>query len=254
VSAAAGVATLSQVGKTFRSAQGEHRILSNISMSIDRAETVAIMGANGVGKSTLAAIIAGVDESFEGKVERSSEAHHYAPMILQDFRASLLPWLSIEGNIGFPLALKGVPKLERTQRVRALLERAPARLDAATPIAKLSGGQAQLVCILRGFIDAPQLIVCDEPFSAIDYPARIMLRALIAETCRAQNIALLLVSHSIEDAVYLADRIIVLHGRPASIVEEIAMPPRRMRDPDWFDSNEGARFRRDIRFALDKNI
>lgn len=247
------IVTLSEVAKTFSSPAGSRPVLSNISFSIGRGEAVAVMGPNGVGKSTLANIVAGVDEDFEGTIARASGMRQQSPMVQQDYRASLLPWLSLEANIGFPLLLRGVSKEARTQAVRDILKQAPARLDASVPVSKLSGGQAQLACVLRGFIEAPDLLVCDEPFSAIDYPARIMLRALIARTCHARGTSLLFVSHSIDDTVYLADRIVVLRGQPASIDEEIVIDETGSRDGDWLDGERSADFRRRVRAALERS-
>jgi NitT/TauT family transport system ATP-binding protein len=160
--------------------------------------------------------------------------------------------LSLEANIAFPLLLRGVPAGERARAVTEILSRAPARLDASTPVSKLSGGQAQLACVLRGFIARPNLLVCDEPFSAIDYPARIMLRSLIASMCAEYGTSLLFVSHSIEDTVFLADRIVVLSGRPASIAEVISVPNKGSRDNAWLDGEGSADVRRQVRAALDR--
>ena len=243
---------LSSVDKTFRSKRGIHRILSDISLTIQPGECVALMGPNGVGKSTLAGIIAGIDDDFEGRIERADALTPQAPMIFQDFKASLLPWLSVEANIAFPLMLKGVPSAERRRLVQAAIASAPRRLDVHTAVRKLSGGQAQLVSILRALVVSPALLICDEPFSAIDYPARIMLRRLIATTCRTGGIALVFVSHSIEDALFLSNRILVLGGNPASIVFDIPVGATCHRDEDWLDNPENIQLRRYLREALAK--
>lgn len=247
------IVTLSSIGKWFAVPGGERRqILGGISLSIERGETVALMGQNGIGKSTFANIVAGVDLDFEGSVTRPPDTSQQCPMILQDFRASLLPWLSVEANIGFPLMLRSIGKAQRLKAVKEAIALAPSRLDTSVSVSKLSGGQAQLVCVLRGFVGTPDLIVCDEPFSAIDYQARIMLRALIAKTCRERNIALLFVSHSIEDAVYLADRIVIFRGKPAIVAEEVVVTETESRNDDWLDSERSAIFRRRVRAALER--
>jgi sulfonate transport system ATP-binding protein len=243
---------LSNVGKVYLSSQGDRRILSNISLTIQKGEAIALMGANGIGKSTLARIIAGVDDDFDGKIERAGNQSSQARMIFQDFRASLLPWLSIERNIEFPLMLKGLPSNERHEMIRAIMARAPDRLDLSTPISKLSGGQAQLVCILRALVVSPNLLICDEPFSAVDYPARIKLRALLASMCHTSKIALIFVTHSIEDAMFLADRILILGGRPGSIVHEVPVGQSTSRDENWLDNSDNIQLRRMLREQLGK--
>ena len=241
---------LSSVGKTFRSKRGIHRILSDISVTIQPGECLALMGPNGVGKSTLAGIIAGIDDDFEGRVERADGLAPQSPMVFQDFKASLLPWLSVEANIAFPLMLKGVPSKERRRLAQAAIASAPRRLDVHTAVRKLSGGQAQLVSILRALIVSPSLLICDEPFSAIDYPARILLRRLIATTCRTGGVALVFVTHSIEDALFLSNRILILGGNPASIVFDVPVGVACHRDENWLDNPENIQRRRYLREAL----
>ena len=250
MSQGAALVRLSTVGRSFRTARSEVRVLADLSMSVAPGEAVAVMGANGIGKSTLAGILAGVDDGFDGQVERASGVPPQSPMIFQDFRASLLPWLSVEANIGFPLALQGMSRADRRARVQDIVAQAPVRLQMDTPVKKLSGGQAQLVCILRGLIVSPQMLVCDEPFSAIDYPARLMLRKLISERCRMAKISLVMISHSIEDSLYIADRILVLSGNPATIVNEVVVETSECRDDNWVDGEYASALRRVLRDSL----
>ncbi len=239
--------SLLNVGKSFRSAGAARRVLNGITMAMAAGEAIAIMGANGVGKSTLAGILAGIDSDFDGTLQMQPGTSLHSPMIFQDFRASLLPWLSIEANIGFPLMLQGMARAERRQRIQDIIGRAPVRLSMATPVSRLSGGQAQLVCVLRGLVVSPRMLVCDEPFSAIDAPARLMLRKLIREVCRAERIALVFVSHSIEDSLFMADRILILSGSPANISQEVTVASREMRDDEWLEGTYAGGLRRRLR-------
>jgi NitT/TauT family transport system ATP-binding protein len=239
--------SLVNIGKSFHSPGAERRVLDGLTMTIASGEAIAIMGANGVGKSTLAGILAGIDSDFDGTMQMPPGAPRQSPMIFQDFRASLLPWLSIEANIGFPLMLQGMARADRRRKVQAIIDRAPVRLSMATPVSRLSGGQAQLVCVLRGLVVSPRMLVCDEPFSAIDAPARLMLRKLIREVCRAERIALVFVSHSIEDSLFMADRILILSGSPAKISQEVAVASPEARDDEWLEGPYAGGQRRILR-------
>ncbi len=241
---------LSNVSKIFRNGNTERCVLSGVELEIAPGEVVAIMGANGVGKSTLGNIVAGVDSDFDGERLLAPGMAPQSPMIFQDFRASLLPWLSVEANIGFPLALQGIGRAERRRRVADMLARAPVRLQPGTPVGKLSGGQAQLVCILRALLVSPRMILCDEPFSAIDVTAHLMLRQLMAESSRAAGMSLVLISHNVEDSLYLADRILILAGAPARFTKEIAVSRDGDRGADWLDRDYAVGLRRQLRDAL----
>jgi NitT/TauT family transport system ATP-binding protein len=225
----------------------DRRVLANVNLTIRAEETVALLGTNGTGKTTLAGIMAGIDNDFDGGVERAAELNLKIPMVFQDYRGSLLPWLSITGNITFPLALHGVGRTERDRLCSALLTRVPARLNLSTPTRRLSGGQSQLVCILRALIVEPKLLICDEPFSALDYRARLSLRALLEQACREFGVSMIFISHSIEDAILLADRVVVLSGAPATITNEITISTPRPRSVDWLESTEALSVRRSLR-------
>jgi NitT/TauT family transport system ATP-binding protein len=242
--------TLSTIRKYVSTSAGDRKLLDIDSLSINFGETVVLMGPNGVGKTTLANVIAGIDSEYEGTIRRAKEIEATIPVIFQDYRASLLPWLSIERNIEFPLHLRGIRLSERRRRVSELLTLAPSRLDFGTKVRYLSGGQAQLVCILRAFVVNPRILICDEPFSALDYPAKLLLRAYISQKCRSEGIGLLFITHSIEDAVYLADRVLILQGRPATITREFKLCAPYERDENWLEREEVIGLRRSLREAL----
>ena len=241
---------LTAVSKSFASDGGSHCVFSGINLEIGRGEAVSLVGPNGIGKSTLAGIVAGIDPGYGGEIWRSPEIGPQSPVLFQDYRASLLPWLSISDNITYPLAVRGMPRDARDEIRDALLARAPARLDLKTATHRLSGGQAQLVCILRTLSVSPKLIVCDEPFSAIDYQARILLREELSRICCERGIAMLFISHSMEDAVLVADRVIVLTGQPATITADIAIDAPRPRQAAWLDGEAAIQARRRLREAI----
>jgi NitT/TauT family transport system ATP-binding protein len=217
------VVALRSVSRSFPGRSGPTCVLVDISMEIEPGEIVGLVGHNGVGKSTLAAIVAGLDDGYEGLVLRDEGAAR-APMIFQDYRSSLLPWLSIIDNIAFPLTLQGIPRLERLRRVQELLEQSPKRLDVNKPTHSLSGGQSQLVAILRALITCPSLIVCDEPFSALDAEAEAELVELLPVLLPKYGTAALFISHDIEETQRTCDRLLVLGGAPATIVADFSVP------------------------------
>jgi len=242
------------VSKEFRLDRGVRRVLHDINLTINASEAISLVGPNGVGKSTLAAIVAGIDQKFSGELRRISDMPAQVPMLFQDYRASLLPWLSIRDNITFPLALRKISRAERNELCDEIIACAPERLDLRVPTRRLSGGQSQLVCILRTLIVSPRLIVCDEPFSAIDYQARLLLREVLGRICQERSIAMLFISHSMEDAILLADRVIVLKGNPATISNQITIETPRPRRAAWLDSVEAVEVRRLLRDAIEAKL
>lgn len=228
----------------------KNHVLKNIDLTIESGEFVSLLGLNGVGKSTLAHIVAGIDLSFSGHYSSLRSGNLKSPMIFQDYRSSLLPWFSIFGNVTFPLKLMGVPLEERVRRFDLLVDRIPARLDLQTSVCNLSGGQAQLVGILRAFIVRPDIIVCDEPFSALDYWARVELRQLIVDLASQEKCALFFISHDLEDALFIGDRAIILSGHPAQVIAEFALSKTREDRISWLESQPGIETRRDISALL----
>lgn len=183
-------------------------------------ERVALLGRNGTGKTTLLRVAAGLHTPEEGSVQCKGPVG-YVP---QDYRSSLLPWFSVADNIALPLRAAGLSRYEITRRVheasdvvrlsRDLLDRRPHRL---------SGGQQQLVALARALVGTPLTLLLDEPFSALDLPARVDVRSALAAHCSARRIAALMITHDIADASLFAHRVIVIDGTPSHVVREIAV-------------------------------
>jgi sulfonate transport system ATP-binding protein len=215
---------------------GARTVLDHLSLQIESGEIVSLVGPSGCGKSTLLRIVAGLDRQYQGEV-RLNGVPQQGPssqigVIFQEPR--LLPWLTVADNVGFEAGRHG----GRDPRVQQLLaEVGLAGHENALPKA-LSGGMAQRVAIARGLFSQPDLLLLDEPFSAVDAMTRMRLQALLLSVARAHGTAALLVTHDLDEALYLSDRVLLMAPAPGRIDREyrVARPrPRDRRDPVLLD-------------------
>ena len=211
--------SLENISKTYSGESKDKPVFRDFSLSIKRSEFIAVFGPNGCGKSTLLNIISGIDRDFVGK--RIAESDLKVSFVFQNYRESLFPWLTVMENISFPLALKGLPLKEQHLKVKDLCNRLSISLDLNTYPYALSGGQQQMTSILRALITKPDLLLMDEPFSALDYETTLFLLEKTQEIWKRTGVAIVFVSHEVDDAVLLAQRIIVLGREPTRIVSEI---------------------------------
>src|SRR3984885_5502369 len=202
---------LDRVGKTYPN--GVHA-LGGVSLEVEPGEIVAVIGGSGCGKSTLLRAIGGLDPASEGAVtldkERITQPHQKIGIIFQEPR--LLPWLKVADNVGFGLGDR--PKRERRQRVGAALQRVGLADKADVWPRELSGGQAQRVAILRALAPRPEVLLLDEPFSALDAFTRTDLQDHLLDLWADAKPTLILVTHDVDEAIVLADRVMVLRPRP----------------------------------------
>ncbi|MEW6340444.1 MAG: ABC transporter ATP-binding protein [Paraburkholderia sp.] len=207
-------------------------VLEHFSLRIGHGEIVSLVGPSGCGKSTLLRIVAGLDRQYQGEVRiNGAPQHGPSPQIGVIFQEPrLLPWLTVADNIGFEAGRDG----GRDPRVARLL--GEVGLDGqqhALPKA-LSGGMAQRVAIARGLFSQPELLLLDEPFSAVDAMTRMRLQALLLAVTQTHGTAALLVTHDLDEALYLSDRVLLMAAAPGRIDREyrVARPrPRERRDP-----------------------
>lgn len=218
---------LDHVGKTYPN--GVHA-LENFSARIRPGEIVAIIGGSGCGKSTLLRAISGLERATAGTVTLDTIAitapHEKIGIIFQEPR--LLPWLSVADNIGFGLG--DLPSAERQQRVARALARVGLADKANAWPRELSGGQAQRVAIARALVPSPEVLLLDEPFSALDAFTRADLQDHLLDLWADTRPTLVLVTHDVDEAVVLADRIVVMRPRPGRLFEEIKVDLSRPRD------------------------
>jgi sulfonate transport system ATP-binding protein len=239
---------LERVGKTYPN--GVHA-LGGVSLEVELGEIVAVIGGSGCGKSTLLRAIGGLDPATDGTImldgERITAPHEKIGVIFQEPR--LLPWLKVADNVGFGLGER--PKPERTQRVAAALKRVGLADKAAVWPRELSGGQAQRVAIARALVPRPEVLLLDEPFSALDAFTRTDLQDHLLDLWADAKPTLILVTHDVEEAIVLADRIMVMGARPGRIFDEIAVELPRPRD------RQSAAFdfaKRRVLSALDRSL
>jgi sulfonate transport system ATP-binding protein len=219
--------TLDRIGKTYPNGV---RALDGVSLSVEAGEIVAIVGGSGCGKSTLLRAAGGLDAPSEGRVTLDAKAivepHEKIGIIFQEPR--LLPWLTVADNVGF--GLEDRPRHERHERVAAALDRVGLTDKAGVWPRELSGGQAQRVAIVRVLVTRPSVLLLDEPFSALDAFTRIELQEHLLDLWAETRPTLVLVTHDIEEALVLADRVVVMRPQPGRIAGSVAVMSSRPRD------------------------
>lgn len=203
--------------------------LADVSLRVQSAEIVALVGASGCGKSTLLRIVAGLEAPTSGRALINEEAiagpHPAVGVIFQEPR--LMPWLTVRQNVQFGLA--ALPKAEQQARTAAVLERVGLTAFADALPRQLSGGMAQRVAIARALVAQPALLLLDEPFSALDPFTKMDLQDHLLHIWGYDRPTLLLVTHDLEEALLLADRVVVLRGHPGRIHETVRVDLPRPR-------------------------
>lgn len=208
------------VYKSFIHPSGEViEVLSGVNLSVQRQEFLSIIGPSGCGKSTIFNIIAGLLEPDSGKVmvhgeEINRTTGHVGYMMQRDL---LLPWRSVLDNVSIGLEIQGMSKNERYEKARVYLERYGLLSFAHSYPTMLSGGMRQRVALIRTLVTNPDIIMLDEPFSALDYQTRLVLEEEILTILKNENKTCVLITHDIEEAIALSDRVAVMTKRPTSV-------------------------------------
>jgi NitT/TauT family transport system ATP-binding protein len=211
---------------------GDATIYDDFDLDIPRGKLVSIFGPNGCGKSTLINMIAGLiapdagEILFDGKPLGEIKFGY----VFQNYREALFPWLRSFDNIEYPLKLMGVPKAQRRARVERMVGHLGVKIDLARYPYQLSGGQQQLVSIMRALVVEPEILFLDEPFSALDYEMTLFMRAQLQRIFMETGTTTVLVSHDLEEAVYLADRVLLLSRHPARVADYVRYETPRPRD------------------------
>jgi NitT/TauT family transport system ATP-binding protein len=211
---------------------GDAKIYDGFDLDIPRGRLTSVFGPNGCGKSTLINMIAGLVPIDAGEIlfagKRLSEIKF--GYVFQNYREALFPWLRSFDNIEYPLKLMKLPKAERRARVERLVAHLGVKIDLSRYPYQLSGGQQQLVSITRALVVEPEILFLDEPFSALDYEMTLFMREQLQRIFMETGTTTVLVSHDLEEAVYLADRILLLSRHPARIADFVGFDLPRPRD------------------------
>lgn len=235
-------------------------ILNDISFQVKQGEFITIFGPNGCGKSTLLKIISGVESFDDGIVQINSKNPKEAKtgLVFQDYDDSLMPWLNCLDNILFPLRLKKRKRINKIEDaiswVKNLLSEIKFELPLNNYPYQLSGGQQQLTAILRSLIYKPDVILMDEPFSSLDFQTRLSMQEILLEIWDREKQTIIFVSHDIDEAMFLADRLILLTSLPAEIYKIIEIKFPRPRLIELYESEKFFKIKKECLHSINQII
>jgi len=237
---------------TFAGENGGLKALADVSFAVCPQQFVAILGPSGCGKSTLLRVLAGLLRPTSGEVIINGRmADGPLPEVGLVFQhANLMPWRTVLGNITLPLEIEGVPAEQARRRAADLIDLVGLHGFEQTYPADLSGGMAQRVAIARALIHDPEILLLDEPFGALDALTRERMGTELLRIWQARRKTVLMVTHSISEAVLLADRVLVLSPRPGRVVLDLEVPLPRPRQPDVQYTSEFGALARQVRSAI----
>ncbi|SNS31688.1 ABC transporter ATP-binding protein [Tropicimonas sediminicola] len=222
--------TIRGLTKTF----GDTVLYEDFDLDLPRGKVVSIFGPNGCGKSTLINMISGIMDYdagtilFDGKTARETKIGY----VFQNYREAGFPWLRAIDNIRYPLKFLRLTKAEQDARIEKLLASFNVSIDLNRYPYELSGGQQQLVSIMRALVIDPEVLFLDEPFSALDYEMTLFLRDKLQAVLTEMQVTSLLVSHDLDEAVELADEVLLLTRKPTSVAARIPFDAPRPRNAE----------------------
>jgi len=224
---------VTDISHTYGVGAKAHVALGSITFSVEKGEIVCIVGPSGCGKSTLLRAVSGLLPPTGGESRFMGEPITDVPtdlaFVFQEYSKSLFPWLTARGNVAFPLKARGMSRRERHEVVAEALGWVGLGEAVDKYPWQLSGGMQQRVAIARALVSQPALLLMDEPFASVDAQTRAELEDLLLRVRREYNTTVLLVTHDIDESVYLADRVLVLSKAPSTIVSTlpVTLPAER---------------------------
>jgi NitT/TauT family transport system ATP-binding protein len=235
------------------------RALQPVDLTVAEGEFVTLLGPSGCGKSTLLKMIAGLLAPSDGRLllwrnpvaQMSSRADAAGRQLAFVFQApTLMPWASVQTNVRLPLDLAGTPRAEADARVAEVLKLVGLQKFAGALPRALSGGMQMRVSIARGLVTAPQLLLMDEPFGALDEITRHKLDTDLLALWAAKKLTVVFVTHSIHEAVFLSTRVVMMAARPGRVVEEVRIDEPYPRTPDFMVTPQFARYAKRLQDSL----
>lgn len=220
-------------------------VLENVNFTVADQEFVSVIGPSGCGKTTLLKLIAGLIKPTSGQIRFGTPCNNDQPhnaMVFQEH--GLLPWLTVLDNVAFGLEMQGVGKQDRQERTREFLRKVGLTDFAASYPHQLSVGMRQRAAIARAFVADPHILLMDEPFSALDAQTKLIMQEELLRIWRNHQKTVLYVTHDIEEAILMSDRVLVMSGRPATIQQDIPIfleRPRSLLDNDYAEVREWTR-------------
>lgn len=231
-----------QLGKNFQAGGTEITALDRISFQTHRREFLCIIGPSGCGKSTLIRILAGLETASSGQVLLDnapvSGPGRERGMVFQGY--TLFPWLTVRKNVMFGLRMNNVSQFEAQKQADEWLNLIGLEKFADYYPHQLSGGMKQRVAIIRALVNHPRILLMDEPFSALDAQTRARMQSYLLEIWKKIDITVIFITHDLDEAIFLADRILVLSAHPGRVNELIEVPLERPRRGEHFSSAEFA--------------
>ena len=228
------VLAVRELSKTYETRAGRKLVLNSIDLDVHRGEFVCVVGPSGAGKTTLLRCMSGLLAPTAGQVLLDGELVTRPPaklaVVFQDYSRSLMPWMSVESNVMLPLRAKGMPGSQSRKLANTSLE-AVGLADAGRQYPwQLSGGMQQRVAIARALAYEPEVLLMDEPFASVDAQTRADLEDLALNLRASFGVTVVLVTHDIDESVYLGDRVVVLSGSPTRIRDDVSVDLPSPRD------------------------
>jgi NitT/TauT family transport system ATP-binding protein len=228
------VLDVKEVGRIFEGEDGPVSALEDVSFRAHRRELICVVGPSGCGKSTLGRILAGLDEPTSGQVQLDGREVHGPGcdrgMVFQGY--TLFPWRTVMGNVMFGLEMSGKSKSTAAGEARPWVDMVGLGPFANAYPYQLSGGMKQRVAIARALANRPRILIMDEPFGALDAQTRAQMQSYLLQIWKQVDVTIVFVTHDLDEAVFLADRILVMGCNPGRILEVVEVPVARPRDPE----------------------